>query len=484
MKTLSAFFTLLLLSCTFSLPAQTVAQLTQELTFAPEALQQDLDSLVSFLIQTHPNPFGVYPKASFDEQTRNIRQSITQPLTASQFFRMAAPLVANLKDGHTGLEAPMNQLAEQDISLFPFTATYSLEAPHIQIKQDLTPSGSLPTGTEIISINGIKAEEIVNQIVATSSGENPAFRLNRTREFPLGFQLALHFDMKGPVYTMEYRHGGKSTTVEVDGRKLAELKETNKQRVAKTAEISTPGYSFSLLPEKNAAILTMENMYGREEFRLFLEEAFSSIAQSNIQNLILDFRNNGGGDSGLGDELFQYIAKAPYTQFSKTSIKYSPLQKVSWKKMCEMNSSNCSTYNYISSKPDGHLETFTLDKLVSIREDIKPFKGKVYLLTSVGTFSSAASFTQCFSHYKMGTIVGEETGGWIVSYGDLISTVLPNSKLLLFISHKKFEQVGATEDALHGTYPDIAIEQEKALDHTLTLIGREKVKGSRSRKSK
>lgn len=474
MKTIVSIFFLILLSYTFSLQAQTVGNPAQEPTFAPEALQEDLDSLVSYLIQTHPNPFGVYPKASFDEQFRIIRQSITQPLTASQFFRLAAPLVANLKDGHTGLGAPIDFLTKQDISLFPYTVNFSLKAPYIRVKLDLSTSESLPAGTEIISINGITSEEIVGQIVASNSGENPAFRLDRASDLLLGFQLALYFDMKGPVYKLEYRHEGKSTTINIDGRKLAELKQAEEKQLSESAESSQPDYFYSLLPEKNTAILTMRNMDGREEFRIFLEEAFSSIAQNNIQNVILDFRNNGGGDSGLGDELFQYISKEPYTQFSKTSIKYSRLQKALFKRMCEMESSQCSTYDYISNKSNGQVETFASDKLIPIREDIKPFTGKVYLLTSVGTFSSAASFAQCFSHYKMGTIVGEETGGWIISYGDLIRTLLPNSKLLLFMSHKKFEQVGATENDLFGTYPNIAIQQEEALEYTMVLISNEK----------
>ncbi len=70
----------------------------------------------------------------------------------------------------------------------------------------------------------------------------------------------------------------------------------------------------------------------------------------------------------------------------------------------------------------------------------------------------------------MGKIIGEETGGWIIHYGDVIKATLPNSKLNLTISHKLWYEIGATENDFNGTVPDIYVPSEKALDYTLDLI--------------
>lgn len=77
------------------------------------------------------------------------------------------------------------------------------------------------------------------------------------------------------------------------------------------------------------------------------------------------------------------------------------------------------------------------------------------------------NFAQAFKHYKTGKIIGEETGGWIVSYGDKITMSLPISKLPLSISTKKFYTVGATDNDKHGVKPDIQINKEEALDYAL-----------------
>ena len=88
------------------------------------------------------------------------------------------------------------------------------------------------------------------------------------------------------------------------------------------------------------------------------------------------------------------------------------------------------------------------------------------------TFSSASDFSWAFKYFKVGTVIGEETGGMAVCFGDIITPKLPNSKLFYSISWKKFYNYGATDDNVHGTLPDYYIEAEKALDFTIDLITR------------
>ena len=98
------------------------------------------------------------------------------------------------------------------------------------------------------------------------------------------------------------------------------------------------------------------------------------------------------------------------------------------------------------------------------------YKGNIYLLTSTYTFSSASDFAWCFKYFNMGRLVGEETGGYIVCFGDIIYTSLPVSKLQLTISHKEFYGYGATESESHGVIPDYKVNAEDALDYTIEKL--------------
>lgn len=120
-------------------------------------------------------------------------------------------------------------------------------------------------------------------------------------------------------------------------------------------------------------------------------------------------------------------------------------------------------------KADGVYDTIIYNE-IPIRENLLRFNGKVYLLTSAQTFSSAADFAQCFSYYKRGKIIGEETGGLVVSYGDIVSHQLPNTKLPITISSKLYYNVGTKADDWHGAIPDIKVFGNDALETALQQI--------------
>ena len=73
----------------------------------------------------------------------------------------------------------------------------------------------------------------------------------------------------------------------------------------------------------------------------------------------------------------------------------------------------------------------------------------------------------------MGTVIGEETGGMSVSFGDVLLYRLPVSRLACTISWKRFWLYGADENDIHGTLPDYAVPQEKALGKAFELIADE-----------
>lgn len=85
-------------------------------------------------------------------------------------------------------------------------------------------------------------------------------------------------------------------------------------------------------------------------------------------------------------------------------------------------------------------------------------------------FSSAGSFAWAFKVCGMGTVVGEETGGMNVCYGDILQYRLPVSKLSTSVSFKRFWQFRADENDIHGTLPDVAVPAADALDRAMRLV--------------
>ena len=58
--------------------------------------------------------------------------------------------------------------------------------------------------------------------------------------------------------------------------------------------------------------------------KVFADSMFTFLREKGIKNLIIDLRNNGGGDSQVGDVLFRYISHQPFKQMGKTLVRVTP----------------------------------------------------------------------------------------------------------------------------------------------------------------
>jgi len=86
------------------------------------------------------------------------------------------------------------------------------------------------------------------------------------------------------------------------------------------------------------------------------------------------------------------------------------------------------------------------------------FEGNVFLLTGPNAFSSANILAAVFKCYNMKTMIGEETGGLTIAFGDIINFELPNTKLKAGCSYKKFYHPCSKPDN-HGVITDIVVKQ-------------------------
>jgi hypothetical protein len=92
-------------------------------------------------------------------------------------------------------------------------------------------------------------------------------------------------------------------------------------------------YSFTLWPEQQAAFFSFNHMDNLPAFESFLDSMFTTLHQQKTENLIIDMRQNGGGNSALGEALFRYITDKPVAQFVKMDMKISlAVKQKSWYK--------------------------------------------------------------------------------------------------------------------------------------------------------
>ncbi len=426
-----------------------------------DSLLADVDVLFSSIEEIHPDMYATLSKENFNTKLAVIKSELKDEMNVFEFYKLVTPLVTAMGDGHTRINFPYSDLKNPDLLFFPFPVNIDTKDSVITIANDYTElENTIPIGATVLSINNMPIKKLVAKMMTYVSGEKDFYKLERLH---YEFTPLLFIFQQADEFQIDYTYNGAKQTVLVKGIPYSERYE----RKAKNG--GRKHYSFKELPEKNIAIIDFKGFANLEAFETFLDSSFSIIKNRKINNLIIDIRKNGGGDSKLGDELFQYISPVPFRQFGKTTIKFSDLQKDYYK------SKGKSLYNKMMIWRRNGIKTINRgSRMIKLKKNDLRFDGNVYLLISHRTFSSAASFSWAFKYFEMGTVIGEESGGMAVCFGDIIHQQLPYSKINYWVSYKKFYMYGATDENNHGTIPHYIVPSENAMDYTIELIQKQK----------
>ncbi|MBD5265401.1 MAG: hypothetical protein HDS44_00340 [Bacteroides sp.] len=410
----------------------------------------DIDALIYTLSQVHPDIFSVCRQEDLFRAVNNAKSSLPDSVSPIQLYRAAAPIVAMIGDGHTNLNLPSKQFLTAGRKRFPVYVNV-LSDRSIICKSSL--DSIISKGDKILSVNNISADSLINAMLPYVSGERPHFKLSR-----LDTRFTALFEMLFPAdsYEVKYQPQGTGKILShtfpatLWGEILKRCPSTKQKRKAEN-------YSYTIDHQNNVAIMDFREFSDIEKMENFADSMFTDLRKHNISNLIIDIRNNGGGQSTVGDVLLRYISPEPFVQMDKALIRVTPLTakllgNPDVSPMFVFHEVDSTQYIQPRTPEEGH------------------YSGNVYLLTSNKTFSSAGSFSWAFKECGMGTVIGEETGGMNVCYGDILMYRLPVSNLSTSISFKRFWELRADENDIHGTLPDVTVPSADALDRAMELI--------------
>lgn len=411
----------------------------------------DLSALIYTIYEVHPEMFSECNQAELMGAFNRTVAALPDSLTIAELYRRAAPVVAMIGDGHTALKIPSEEILTADTKRLPIIAT-------INNRRELICQSSIdsiiPVGANILRINGTDIDTMIDTMLTYISGEREHFKLTRLSD---DFAALHELLFKADEYVIEYEPRDSLGVAEV---KLPAVTQTEMMLRSPVVKSTNFGQDYAYMTDSlnNVAVMEFNKFNDPGRMEQFADSMFSELRRKGITNLIIDIRNNPGGNSDVGDVLLRYISKEPFTQFEKMLVKITP------ETIKLMGDS-------VESKTPGlfFIETDT-DQLIKPRTPEEGhYNGKVYLLTSNKTYSSASSFAWVFKVCGMGTVIGEETGGMNVAYGDVLKFTLPISELSGIVSYKRFWQYKADEKDIHGVIPDKEVRADNAMATALRL---------------
>ena len=160
----------------------------------PEELKRDLGVLKDALVEAHPGLYWYVSQNEIDSIFSTVENKIDKPLTSSEFYRLAAPVVAKLRDGHTRLILPGIKKSEKEKEADKKKGKTPLNQFKFKIIDDKlfvienkSADSSLLKGSEVKRIDGKQVKEVLSNLESlfSSDGFNETFK-NRYTERQLG----------------------------------------------------------------------------------------------------------------------------------------------------------------------------------------------------------------------------------------------------------------------------------------------------------
>lgn len=388
----------------------------QTLTFAQA--KADTDYMMKYLNKVHPVFMNGEPASIRTAYGKAIDRLKNQPkITVTVLHQQLQSILSVLLDGHT-------------------TTYVNAQNPRY-LKQYYRHKQS---GDTLVQINGLSIDALYAKKTELFSCDVDSYGISDLKQYLLrldGLRF-LGINPDGVRYTYKTRAGKSSTEVYHASDFVTYDEYLAYNHITKAAQ--KPFVSYKIYSGKSTAVLTLNECNDNDEYRSCLNAMFKEVKAKGIKNVAVDLRNNGGGNSAVADEFLHYLNINSYDTGSDV-----------WR---------LGFLNIPSG--DGRTDNKKHTGLT--------FKGKVYVLTSVDTFSSAMLFTEYIKDNKLGKIIGEAPGENVTGYGEISIFSLPNSKLLFQVSSKRFFRIDKTA-RVNQIIPDIACSSKDALNVLLKTVG-------------
>ncbi|NML39674.1 hypothetical protein HHL17_20915 [Chitinophaga sp. G-6-1-13] len=411
----------------------------------------DIDEYTRTLEASHYAPFMHISQKDYNAGVDRIKRSIGDSISTRDLVWTFYRITALLGDAHCApqLGQPFLKDELKKDQFFPYKLVQ--ENHRLYIPAKLATDLNIPAGAEITDINGRKMTDLYEDILSGMAGL-PAFREEASSRL-----LSYFLFLKGiqPPFVLSYKDNkgvtGKTTIAAgvVFGQALA----------ATMPQIVQP-YTYGILDNK-LGYISVNSLSGDVNiFRTFLDSCFRELKTTNIRHLVIDLRQNSGGNTLLGDLLFSYITHEKYSWGRKSWKIGQP-----YKDMLTAGGDTTDSYLKHANGTVWESEDCIPGDCPFKRDTV--FDGKVYFLTGPFTFSSAMSIADVVKTYELATIIGEPTGENVQDFGEAFPIELPNSKMMIQSTTSLSHGANCNKKKNGPVLPDVMIKpslQDKVWD--------------------
>ena len=467
-----------------------------------EKIHQDLTILKENLEAIHTGLYNYTSKERFNEVFDSLKIGISEPLSAIEFYRKIVILHKYIKNGHTIIIPPeaFDQATATVTSQFPLDIYWDGQSTYVL--RNNSRNLNIPIGVELESINGEPVKQLFLDFSSkwTRDGRNITFPRGITQRAFSGFFINLIG--KSDSYEISYSDiDGLAQYNTISAISNTEIQKNRDKRYGPIRYYwsKEDGEAITLNIKKNIAHLKVKTC-SNSDIRKFglsikgiIRRHFKKIFKHNIEHLIIDIRDNPGGNDIVARELLKHISHKNFKLFDDSYLKSNRIPNK------HLYKGNIGFINFfakigLTKGNDGFYRVNELGSLFfrtkTMLKEHSPykrkFKGKIYTLINPYSFSAAGEMASFIKTNTNSIFIGEEAGGNsnAIVAGENFTLELPNSKnrVVIPVVQQKIHTTVTPTD--RGVIPDYIIrntvEQEikgydSVLNFTLNLIDNQSI---------
>jgi hypothetical protein len=435
---------------------------------------EDIDYLVENIENIHYDPFARLDVDDFNAYVQTIKSGFDEKVTRKDLSISIMEMLELLEDEHTNLGSfpDFMKYIRSGGKVLPFNLDYRNGDYFVTNAVDANEPEQLKTDVRLVEIDDKPVDSFVEKYRRFVSAQSDYFK---------NIIIAARFKMyfwyfEGPrdnfKVKMEDAETGVCTKV-VEAFSSRDYKKYDIKKKVKAEDMFTYRFfrdgdvclfkatSFDSLNED----LT-ENVSVRKKLIKILDNLVADMNRNNCSILLVDLRDNGGGDKQYGIELLKRTADKPF-ELPQEHIR---------------NSKAARKNLIINGLEKNRIPAFlNLEKIIDFRlygmkkkdfdidgqywhgrqEVVKPFDdhwdGKIVLLVDGLTCSAAVGLASIVKDNNLGLIAGQETGGRATFYGGMVPLILPNSGLVCNLSNVLNIRPAGFDDG-RGVLPDLELD--------------------------
>ena len=449
-----------------------------ERKLSPQEMKTDIEALVTVLEEAHPFLHEYNPKELWYKRIAESKQSIQDSLSQFAFYRLISPLLVSIHEEHTYI-APSQVLEKAHQTqkcILPFQIFVIQN--RIYIDSSHTKEALLPRGTELLSINGRSTEMILSEIRAKANfatGTETDFAgsiLNRGFNFAMGYSYFLDDNSE---FDITYQLPSSQTVLTLHTKGMV-----NPYPEKAFPHWST-GQPFRFNYHSDSVAYFKISSFSGKDASKFYRKAFAEMQERQVKHLVVDLRDNSGGNPRMASELLRYFIPTSFVPIAYSRLKTQAVTTVRHLR----NPVNFKISKSSLKCQQGQLVVrhLGLYKEHTPRKTI--FQGQVYFLVNAKCASATSLFLAMVDYYKTGVLIGENPSGnyEYVCGHQLAQFTLPHSDLSIQMPLQKSKLNTTSQGRKYGVRPDYYVpdkledlltNQDTQLKFVLDLINSRK----------